>query len=128
MKQKTLIFIFLAIVLLSIGAIFLTRLTPGGKIATIYQDGVLVRTVDLSDVKEAYEIELRDGDGRNVILVEPGKISMADANCPDRLCVRQGAISNGVYPIVCLPHRIVIEIKDEGADTEIDAISGRGTE
>ena len=49
--------------------------------------------------------------------------SSGTADCPDKLCVRQGALDrNGV--IVCLPNRVVVRVSTEsGAD--YDAVVGR---
>ena len=60
----------------------------------------------------------RDG-GENVISVEPGRIRISDANCPDHVCVDTGWISDGVIPIVCLPHQLVIRIEG-GGNSDID--------
>ena len=48
--------------------------------------------------------------GSNTILVEQGRIRVIEANCPDQVCVRQGAISGGYVPIACVPHGLVIDI------------------
>ena len=47
---------------------------------------------------------------------------MSEADCPDRLCVKQGEITNGIYPIVCLPHRLTVRIVENSG---IDAVTGR---
>ncbi|MBO4897432.1 MAG: NusG domain II-containing protein [Clostridia bacterium] len=97
-----------------------------GKLAVIKKDGETVKTIDLSAVSEPYEIRIESDNGYNIIYVEKGKISIKDADCPDRLCVKQGTIENGAYPIVCLPHRVTVSI--EKADGEVDAVSGGGAE
>ena len=56
------------------------------------------------------------------ILVEPGRIRVSQANCPDQVCVEMGAISDGTVPIVCLPHKLVIEIV--GGAEALDAAAG----
>lgn len=77
-----------------------------GTTAVISKDGQELYRIDLSAVTESYEIPL-DG---NTILVEHGQISMQSATCPDKLCVHQGILrTNG--RIVCLPHRVLIEIE-----------------
>ena len=43
--------------------------------------------------------------------VEPGAISVTAADCPDRVCVSQGRISQSGMPIACVPHRLVIQIE-----------------
>lgn len=94
-----------------------------GQIAVISVDGDVWQEADLSNVQESYLLTVPGGS--NEILVEPGQISMHWANCPDQLCIKQGVISNGMYPIVCLPNRVVIEIKDEGSSAGIDGVIGR---
>ena len=98
------------------------HLHTAGCAAEIYQDGVLVRTVDLSALTGPLEIPVDTGYGENIILAEPGQISVKSASCPDQLCVRQGVIKSGVYPIVCLPNRVVVRITG-GPPAGVDAVS-----
>ena len=60
--------------------------------------------------------------GSNTILVEQGRIRVIEANCPDQVCVDQGWISNGTVPIVCLPHKLMIQIV--GGGEALDAATG----
>ena len=96
-----------------------------GKLAVIKKDGEIIKTIDLSAVSEPYEIRVETDGGYNIIYVEKGKISVKDADCPDKLCVKQGTIENGAYPIVCLPHKITVSIENGGG---VDAVSGGGSE
>lgn len=100
--------LFAAVFLLLIFICVFIILKKDGSIAGIYCDGVLYETVDLSKVKEPYTIDVN---GKNTVLVEPGKISMQTAECPDKLCVNQGKIMAGEYPIVCLPNKVIIKIE-----------------
>ena len=46
---------------------------------------------------------------------------MTEADCPDGYCKRQGEISTEKETIVCLPHKLVVEIqgaKPNGGRTE----------
>ncbi|MCD7905516.1 MAG: NusG domain II-containing protein [Clostridiales bacterium] len=90
-----------------------------GAVAKIYSDGKLVETVELEKVSEGYEFTVECEDGENTVRVEQGKICVISASCPDKVCVNQGWISDGVMPVVCLPNKLVIEI--EGAEAEADA-------
>ena len=83
--------------------------------AEIYQNSKLVKTVSLS---ENTEFTVYCEDGFNVVTVENGKICVSSADCPDKVCVRQGKIS-GAVPIVCLPHRL--EIRVVNGDNKTDA-------
>ncbi len=80
-----------------------------------------METVPLSDLTEPIIIPFKDGENENVILAEPGSIRMQSANCPDKLCVHQGTIQHRSSTIVCLPHRLVIQLKS-GTPT-VDAVS-----
>lgn len=120
-SNKILIFIFAAVILLSVLAVLIgNSKTYKSKMATIYKDGVIVKTIDLNTVGTSYIIDVGKD---NQVLVEKGKISMYSADCPDKLCIKQGTITNGMYPIVCLPNRVVISIEE--GDEEIDAMSGK---
>lgn len=84
--------------------------------AEIYLDGELVRSVPLS---EDCEFVVESGAGFNRVTVRGGEICVSEADCPDKVCVRTGAISGGAVPIVCLPHRL--EIRVVNANGSIDA-------
>jgi len=62
--------------------------------------------------------------GNNIISVEQGRIRVFAASCPDLICVRQGWVSNGLVPIVCLPNRLVITLDDGNNDKGVDAVVG----
>jgi hypothetical protein len=48
---------------------------------------------------------------------------MTQADCPDKLCVHQKAISATGETIVCLPNKVVVEIAGETEDAEFDTIA-----
>ena len=94
-----------------------------GVTAQIYQYGELIEEIPLDQVDEPYTIPLEGEDGaENVIEVEPGRIRVQSANCPDQVCVRQGWISDSSVPVVCLPHQVVIQIM--GGEGDADAAAG----
>ncbi|MGI5898934.1 MAG: NusG domain II-containing protein [Christensenellales bacterium] len=96
----------------------------GGAFAHVSLDGEIFAVIDLSEAEEAYLLEVSPG---NILLVEKGAISMHSADCPDQLCVRQGKTGEGGLPIICLPNRIMVEIKPARGEGEkvVDAVSGR---
>jgi hypothetical protein len=95
--------------------------------ANIYLDGARVNSFDLSGVAEPYSVTVESAaDGRagmNVLMLEHGRIRVSEADCPDGFCVRQGWLSSGAVPIVCLPHRLVIRLEG-GSPPEVDAVVG----
>jgi len=98
--------------------------------ARIYKDSELTETVNLAAVTGVRAITIEGGgstggvNGLNVIEAERGRIRMLKADCPDGTCMRQGWISSGVMPIVCLPNRVVITLEGGESDADVDAVVG----
>ena len=112
MKRKSLFWaVLLAAIALAAGSFYLWGGGPGGT-AEIYVDGELYDTLDLCAVVIPYEITVETEYGYNTIRVSHGAIAVAEADCKGQDCVRQGTITDGLIPIVCLPHRMVIQIEE----------------
>ena len=98
--------------------------------ARIYKDSELTETVNLAAVTGSITITVESSvsaggiSGLNVIEAERGRIRMLKADCPDGICKRQGWISGGVMPIVCLPNRVVITLEGGESDADVDAVVG----
>jgi len=90
-----------------------------GNIANVYQDGQCIYSVDLSLVKESYELVVADGAGGNTLRIEPGRICIIEADCPDQICVGMGWLAHSASPIVCLPHRLVIRLEENAAGDDM---------
>ena len=123
MKQKKLkndILLICALLLLALaawGVLRLTREQGGEVIVTV--DGELTATIPLT-----VEATLPVGEGKgflNVVEVRNGRVRVAEADCPDKLCVRQGWISYDGESIVCLPHKLVVTVRGTGGD--LDAVA-----
>ena len=125
MKNKFFIIIFAVLAIISVFIIFIaSKQNVPIKTAEIVQNGKVIETIDLNDVDNPYDINIDDGNGGfNTVHIEKDEISISDANCPDRLCVKQGKIKNSVYPIVCLPHKMVVTI-EAGTENTVDAVVG----
>lgn len=96
----------------------------GHAVATIARDGAVVDTIDLDAVDEAYTLRLDDERGMNVVAVEPGRIRVVEADCPDEVCVHTGWIDGPATPIACVPHGLTITVEREGgAPDGLDAVA-----
>ena len=93
--------------------------SSGGD-AVIYVDGIeRERFKLLENIESRVETDL----GYNIVAVEDGKVFVKDANCRDRICVNSAAIYKKRQSIVCLPHKLVIEIEGEDIEeSDIDSI------
>ena len=104
-------------ILLTVG-IYLFSKT--GESVRITIDGTVYGTYSLNEDREI-PVE-RDGSVINVVRIEDGSVRMEQATCPDALCIRQGAISRERQTIVCLPHKLVVEVYGT-QEQEYDTVS-----
>ncbi|MDD7363675.1 MAG: NusG domain II-containing protein [Peptoniphilus sp.] len=51
--------------------------------------------------------------GTNKLVIDEKGCTMVESDCPDGICLRMAPIKSPGEMIVCLPHRIVAEVKDE---------------
>ena len=85
-----------------------------GTVVGVYQNGELIRQINLDTVTMPYTFRVEnDRGGYNTVTVEQGRICVSDASCPDHVCVQTGWISDGAIPIVCLPNQLVIQSEGE---------------
>ncbi len=110
-KRRRMDFILIAVVmfiaLISAVIVYLTH--NKGDMAVIKVDGNIVSELSLSD-NTTITIEGYQG-GSNTVSIIDGKAYVSEADCPDEICVKTGGISRAGETIVCLPHRVVVEIK-----------------
>lgn len=105
---------FSALFMIGCGAFLLLKNSgSAGTTADIWLDGELYESIDLDAVTIPYDLTVESEHGYNVIHLEHGAISVIDSDCPDHICIDQGTITDSAIPIVCLPHRLVIEIRGE---------------
>lgn len=121
-KRKVICIItVLCVVFFSLLGVILVSNTGGGNTACIYSDGKLIKAIDLrNDVEQTFTVNSEDG-GYNIITVKDGGISVTDADCPDRICVMTAPISDGIQPIVCMPHKLVIRIETNRTEYSHDS-------
>ena len=107
--------------LLAAGALWLL-LRPGGRggWAVVTVDGVEIGRYSLS---EEARVTIGEGEGYNVLEIAGGAAAVTEADCGDLTCVNMGGISREGESIVCLPHKLVVEIIGGGA-AEVDAVTG----
>ena len=108
----------LAIALVLFLVMHLTRNEAGNQIQ-ITVDGVVYGTYSL---EKNQVIEVKEDDFYNRIRIQDGAAYMEEANCPDGYCEEQGKISGRTQTIVCLPHKLVVEVLDKDGLENDDAV------
>lgn len=95
-----------------------------GKTVVVSVDGVVKYTLPLDEDIE-FKIEGYEG-GTNYLVIKDGEAYLTEASCPDLLCVHMGKISSQGQSIICLPNRVVVEIRDDNENDlkEYDTIVG----
>ena len=120
MKKKDFLLIFCVLILA--GGVFIWNNVVGGKAGgtvVVYVDGEVSNRYDLM---QEGEFTIDKEYGQNLLVIRGGKADMTEADCPDGLCVKQHSIHKTGQTIVCLPHRVVIEIEG-GQLNELDGVT-----
>jgi len=93
-------------------------------------DGDLIAVIHAGDTKE-YRYPLQESGefrvdvegGYNVVRIEGGRVSIAAADCPNGDCTRQRPISGPGQQLVCLPHRLWVEIEGDATTGDVDLVA-----
>ncbi|NLM34208.1 MAG: NusG domain II-containing protein [Clostridiales bacterium] len=117
-KYDYVIFAILALITIaSIAIPFIFSKDYSNALVVIKVNGAEYKTIPLNTNSS---VPVNINGNYNLIKVEDGKVRIEDANCPDKLCVRSGSVSRPGKPLVCLPHKLTVEI--EGIDNDNDEI------
>ena len=111
MKKKRILADILLVAGVLAAALIVFLLIPrgGGSTVVVTVDGKEYASLPLD---EDAELLIESESGTNLLVISGGKASVVEADCPNRVCVETGAISSEGQLIVCLPHKVVIEIVD----------------
>ncbi len=131
--------VLIAVCLLSaFGSAFLLKAGMGtGNKVSISYDGKVIYTDTLDSPKDIYYLVTYPEDGcmqerteqypsipenvsYNLLHIVNGTVIMEEADCKDQICVRHNPIAANRENIICLPHRLVVEITGD-SDREDNA-------
>ncbi len=108
-KKIEMIFI---VTMLLIGVVILVLMNINrnpGKQVHVSVSGERIASYPLDEDYEG-TIEGKDG-GMNRFVIQDGKVTVEEADCPDQICVNHVPVSERGEGIVCLPHEVVVEIQ-----------------
>lgn len=108
--------IVVAGILLYFGIIFTKS---NGNTVVIYVDGKEYAEYPLE--KDGKYIIDRGG-VKNVVVIEDGTVKMESASCDNQICVKHKWISKDGESIICLPNKVVVEVRSE-KNNAIDSVA-----
>ena len=79
----------------------------------IKKDGTVYAEYPLGNDRTA------DISGKNTVVIKNSEVYMEYADCPDKLCIKQGKISSSEKKIICLPNKVTVEVTKK---SDIDAV------
>lgn len=94
--------------------------TSEGAKVLVQRNGETIASYPLTG--EEHLIFTDENGNKNVLIIRDKKAYMEEANCPDKLCVKQRAITKTGESIICLPHKLVVQIIG-GEEGQVDAVA-----
>ncbi len=95
------------LLLVGIGWILLLFLQKKGNTVTVSVNGVQVQSFPMNQ-ETTYDIVTSNGYNR--LKIQNGKAYLVEADCPDGRCMKMGPIEREGESMICLPHRVVVEV------------------
>lgn len=114
-KADIVLFVLLILMGLGLSAWSLTAGTSG-QTAVVTVDGKPYGTYSLA---ENQTIEVKQNHHINKITIKDGAVQMSYSTCKNQVCVKDGSISLTNQSLVCLPNKVMVEIRggrEEGLD------------
>ena len=119
MKKTDMILALVAIIAAAGIWLFYSAGAEHGLTAVVTVDGEVRAEMPLD---ENGDVLIETEAGYNVVHTENGQAFVTEADCRDQICVDHKKIEKVGETIVCLPHKMVVEIVGEGeavADTVV---------
>lgn len=121
--DKLLIVVVIFLSFISLGYINRQGISDEDKYVSIQYNGKEVNKVIFDKQIVGTTIPIETDLGYNLIEVGDEKVRVLEADCPDQIDVEQGWISNIGETLICLPNRLVVEVKGLSTSDEVDIIN-----
>ena len=118
--------LILLIILISISSFaYINRYAFSGrdKYVSIQVDGEEIKKVIFDPQLAGSTIPVETKYGYNLVEIGDERVRVIEADCPDKIDVKQVYISRIGETIVCLPNHLVVEIKGTASADEIDIMN-----
>ena len=106
--KKADLLLFFAVLAVGAALLLVYRMSLGeGRRVRVSVDGEVVLELSLDD---DHEEEISTAYGKNMLIIKNGEAYISEADCPDKICVKHKAVSKAGETIICLPHKLVVEV------------------
>lgn len=120
-KVRNDVILVTVIVIIAVAVLlFINATKVQGDKVVVKINGVETEAYSLSEDTKFEIITGKDNENINVVVIENGKARVTEADCPDGICKDYRPISFVGETIVCLPHKVVIEIVGDSRDAGLD--------
>ena len=102
------LFIAVILLLVSVASLLLFLFRKAGDLVVVTVNGQLWGEYPLDEDRI---VENKNGDNCNVLVIENGRAYVKQASCPDGICSARRPIGNDGESIICLPNRVVVEVR-----------------
>lgn len=104
--KNDILFISVILIIALIFTFFINIFGREGKYIIVSIDGEIYEEYELS---ANTTVSLPTG---NTLVIEDNAAYISDSTCRDKICVNHNSISMSGESIICLPHKLVIEVKE----------------
>lgn len=118
--------LIVAVIIINVISLWLVKnvlFNQNSKYISVQVNGEEIKRIIFDKNMVGKQIPIETEYGYNLLEIGDEKVRVIEADCPDKLDVKQGYISRVGEVIVCLPNRLVIEIKGTRAETNVDGLS-----
>ncbi len=99
---------------------FFIRSSEGEKVV-ITVNNKEYASYNFAEIDKAKTLDIKTEYGSNVVVIDRNSVYVKEADCPDKLDVKMGKICKTNQMIVCVPNRLMIEIK--GGERKVDKVT-----
>ncbi len=110
--------IFFIMSLISFVYVYNMGKSTGEQTVIVSHDGEVVGKYPISIDRQ---INVDKNGHTNKINIKDGNVQMTFSTCQNQDCIRQGKIHDGSKSIICLPNKIVVEVKSE--ESQFDSVA-----
>ncbi len=113
LKKREIIIILIVAIFAAIAILLINKESPAvsGQYVVITVNKELYKKIPF-DNDTCETIVVQTDLGSNTIVINNNSVNVMDADCPDLVCVNTKPATQTGDMIVCLPHRLIVEITD----------------